>query len=65
MRISVLFGVQADDWTFDALVAHYRTLVRYCGFEDAGMVLGYGCGSTSMTGRSRYPQEAYELGRSL
>ena len=55
----------ADDWTFDALLAHYQTLVRYCNFEDAGTVLGYGCGSTSMTNRSRYPQEAYELGRAL
>ncbi len=55
----------ADDWTFDALEAHYKTLVRYIGFEDCGMVLGYGCGTPSMTKRSRYPQEAYSLGRSL
>ena len=55
----------ADDWTFDALTAHYRTLVRYIDFEDMGMVLGYGCGTVSMTKRSRYPKEAYELGRSL
>ena len=34
----------ADEWTFDALVAHYKTLVRYLNFEDMGMVLGYGCG---------------------
>ena len=55
----------ADDWTFEALVSHYRTLVRYINFEDKGMVLGYGCGSPGMTGRSRYPREAYQLGRSL
>ncbi len=55
----------ADDWTFDALEAHYRTLVRYINFDDCGMVLGYGCGSPSMTKRSRYPEEAYRLGRSL
>jgi len=29
------------------------------------MVLGYGCGSLGMTGRNRYPGEAYQLGRSL
>lgn len=52
----------ADDWTFEALVYHYKTLVRYINFEDKGMVLGYGCGSPSVTGRSRYPQEAYQLG---
>ena len=55
----------ADDWTFDALEAHYRTLVRYINFDDCGMVLGYGCGSPSMTKRSRYPEEAYRLGRRL
>ena len=32
----------ADDWTFDALEAHYKTLVRYINFQDCGMVLGYG-----------------------
>lgn len=55
----------ADDWTFEALEAHYRTLVRYINFEDKGMVLGYGCGSPGMTKRSRYPKQAYELGRQL
>ena len=55
----------ADDWTFEALEAHYKTLVRYLNFEDKGMVLGYGCGTPSMTQRSKYPQEAYRLGKSL
>ncbi|WP_028505335.1 flavodoxin family protein [Ruminococcus sp. FC2018] len=53
------------DWTFDALESHYKTLVRYINFEDMGMVLGYGCGSPSMTRNSEYPDAAYELGRSL
>ncbi|MCR4712519.1 MAG: flavodoxin family protein [Clostridia bacterium] len=55
----------ADDWTFEALTAHYKTLVRYIRFQDMGMVLGYGCGTPAMTKRSRYPQEAFMLGRSL
>ena len=55
----------SDDWTFDALETHYKTLVRYINFKDCGMVLGFGCGSPGMTKRSRYPQEAYQLGRSL
>ncbi len=55
----------ADDWTFDALETHYKTLVRYIHFKDCGMVLGYGCGTPGMTKSSRYPQEAYLLGRSL
>lgn len=55
----------ADDWTFEALEAHYKTLVRYINFEDKGMILGYGCGTPAMTSRSRYVEEAYKLGRSL
>ncbi len=55
----------ADDWTFDALKAHYKTLVRYIHFQNCGMVLGLGCGTPAMTKRSRYPQEAYRLGREV
>lgn len=55
----------SDDWTFDALEAHYKTLVRYLNLEDMGMVLGYGCGTPSMTKHSAYPQEAYQLGNRL
>ena len=54
-----------DDWTFDALEAHYDTLVRYLEMDDCGRIIGRGCGTPSMTARSRYPQAAYELGRSL
>lgn len=55
----------ADDWTFDALEAHYKTLVRYIRLTDCGMILGYGCGTPGMTERSGYPEEAHRLGRSL
>ena len=55
----------ADSWTFEALEAHYRTLVRYLDLDDQGTVLGGGCGTLSMTKRSRYPKLAYELGRRL
>ncbi|MBR4216700.1 MAG: flavodoxin family protein [Candidatus Methanomethylophilaceae archaeon] len=55
----------SDDWTFEALESHYRTLVRYLNLRDMGTVLGAGCGTPSMTRSSAYPQKAYELGRSL
>ncbi len=55
----------ADDWTFEALSAHYHTLVRYLNLEDMGEILGYGCGAPSMTKNSRYPKAAYELGKNL
>ena len=54
-----------DNWTFDALEAHYKTLVRYLNFRDQGTVLGRGCGTPSMTRASRFPGLAYKLGRGL
>ncbi len=55
----------SDDWTFEALEAHYRTLVKYLNFQNQGMVLGKGCGTPSMTAGSGYRETAYKLGKSL
>ena len=55
----------SDSWTFEALEAHYKTLVQYLNLTDMGMVLGYGCGTPSMTEHSKYPQQAYQLGNRL
>ncbi len=55
----------ADDWTFDALEAHYKTLVKYLNFEDMGAVWGKGCGTPSVTKASGYPEKAFLLGKNL
>ncbi len=55
----------SDDWTFEALESHYKTLVRYLNLTDMGMVLGAGCGTPSMTRHSKFPQQAYNLGNRL
>ena len=54
-----------DSWTFDALEAHYDTLVRYLNLRDCGRVLGGGCGTPSMTKRSGFPEQARSLGKTL
>ena len=54
-----------DSWTFDALEAHYDTLVRYLNLRDCGRVLGGGCGTPSMTKRSGFPEQARNLGKTL
>ena len=54
-----------DDWTFDALDTYFTTLARYLHLADRGRVMGGGCGTPGQTARSRFPQAAYELGRSL
>ena len=53
------------DTVFEVTEAFYKQLCSYMKFEDCGMVLGRGCGTPSMTRGSKYPQLAYELGRSL
>ena len=53
------------DWTFQALVAHYDTLVRYMNWTDAGQVLGVGCGSRSLVERSEFGEMARKIGASL
>ena len=54
-----------DDWTFEALESHYKTLVRYLNLTKMGTVLGAGCGSPSITRYSEFPQQAYNLGNRL
>lgn len=55
----------SDNWTFNALESHYKTLVQYLNLKDMGTLLGYGCGTPVMTQQSRFPKLAYELGKSL
>ena len=54
-----------DGWTFEALEAHYKTLVRYLSFTDMGMILGGGCGTPSMTARSQHLRKAFDFGKNL
>lgn len=66
MRSALLAAAwNSDGRTFDALEAHYKTLVRYLAFKDMGMILGGGCGTPAMTANSRYIRQAYELGKNL
>lgn len=53
------------DWTFEALAAHYNTLVRYMNWTDAGQVLGVGCGSRSLVESSEFGAMAQKIGANL
>ena len=50
---------------FRVTKAYYETICDYMQFTDCGMVLGGGCGTPDMTRSSKYPAQAYELGRSI
>lgn len=55
MKSALLSVVWNDDnWTFEALEMHYKTLVRYLNLTDIGMVLGTGCGTVNSNGKIVY-----------
>ena len=55
----------SNSWTMSDLKAHYETLCRYLKFKNMGEILGTGCGTVSMTKRTKYPREAYEFGKRI
>ena len=54
-----------SDTVFAVVEAYYRQLCDYMSFQDQGIVLGRGCGTPQMTGRTRYMKDAYTLGAGL
>lgn len=50
---------------FTLVEAYYERICEYMHFQDRGRVIGGGCGTPATTKASRFPREAYELGRSL
>lgn len=55
----------SNSWIMADLKAHYETLCRYLNFENMGEILGTGCGTVSMTKRTKFPKEAYEFGKRM
>ena len=47
------------------LVGHYRTIVKYLKWQDAGILLATGCGSSSDIERTDYPERACQMGRAV
>ena len=64
---TVLIAAARDGnrWTMTDRKAHYETLCRYLNFENMGEILGTGCGTVSMTKRTKFPKEAYEFGKRI
>ncbi len=55
----------SNDWTMRDIRAHYETLCGYLNFQNLGEILGVGCGTVQMTKHTRFPQEAYSLGKRI
>ena len=55
----------SNSWTMQDVKTHYETLCRYLNFQNQGEILGVGCGTVQMTKRTRFPQEAYAMGKRI
>ncbi len=45
-------------------MSHYRAILAYHKWQDAGMVLAPGCGKREDIERTDFPQQAFRLGAS-
>lgn len=55
----------ADDWTMESLELHYKTIVKFMKWENAGMLLATGCATRQDIELTDYPNQAYELGKNV
>lgn len=66
---TVLLAACADGaengWAMDELAAHYKGFTGYLQWENLGMILATGCGSRIDAEASPFPEQAYQLGKSL
>ena len=53
------------DWTMEALINHYETLVRYMDWQSVGQVMATGCGARALVERSDFGEQAYKIGVNL
>lgn len=49
----------------DCIVMNYLSIVNFLGVENAGMVLGAGCGTPEITRQTEFPKLAFQLGESV
>ncbi len=45
--------------------SHYEVLLKYLGWTDAGQVIAPGVWPVGAVNRSKYPEQAYQLGKSI
>jgi len=52
-----------NDGIMKLLTEHYKTIINYLKWEDAGAVLATGCRVLSDIEQTDYPNQAYEMGK--
>ena len=49
----------------EAMTAHYKTLIKYLGWSDVGMVIAPGVWTAGSIKNTNYGEDAYKLGKSI
>ncbi len=49
----------------EAILSHYQTLLGYLGWSDAGQVIAPGVWQAGAVHHTKYPEQAYRLGKSI
>lgn len=64
---AVLLMTYADTSSAEAepIKSHYRVLLNYLGWQDAGQIIAPGVWPTGAVVRTPYPEQAYELGKNI
>lgn len=55
----------ADDWTMEGLEKTYEGILRFLNWTDAGKLFATGCPVREVLEQTDFPNEAYELGKSI
>lgn len=58
-------GANPNKWITDGLVTTYHTELRYLEWQDCGAVLATACLTAEDIGKTDFPRQAYELGKSF
>ena len=48
-----------------AIIDHYEVLLDYLGWSDAGQIIAPGVWPVGAVNRTKYPELAYQLGKSV
>ena len=64
---SVLMVTMADTGmeSAEGALASYKGMTNFLGWEDSGTVVGLNCWTLDMLKETEYPQQAYELGKTI
>lgn len=63
MLFAAAYG--SDYGTMEGLHKTYEAILRYLNWKDAGTLLAKGCPAREVIETTDYPQQAYEMGKSL